>query len=185
MTKWSVVCKTKRKGGLGIKNIKKMNVSLLCKWWWKIEHEEGLWQTIVKAKYMSGNNLITLIKHKVDDSPIWSDLLKIRHIYLRGRSTKVKNGKHTLFWEEAWFKQNPLCSLYSVHYELCLDKYITVNQFVLRNAQLNFSRWLPTFLFTSWTSLVDEIYSYPFENENDVIFWKLNNNGKFFHKVSL
>ena len=29
---------------------------------------------------------------------------------------------------------------------------------------------------------MDEIYSYPFENENDVIFWKLNNNGKFSTK---
>jgi hypothetical protein len=29
-------------GGLGIKNQRKMNLSLLCKWWWALECEEGL-----------------------------------------------------------------------------------------------------------------------------------------------
>jgi hypothetical protein len=31
-------------GGSGIKDIRKMNISLLCKWWWKLENEDGLWQ---------------------------------------------------------------------------------------------------------------------------------------------
>jgi len=33
---------------LGVKDLRKMNISLLCKWWWKLEHEQGLWQDIVK-----------------------------------------------------------------------------------------------------------------------------------------
>jgi hypothetical protein len=28
-----------------------MNLSLLCKWWWKLEFEEGMWQEIVRKKY--------------------------------------------------------------------------------------------------------------------------------------
>ena len=42
LVKWEKICKRKRKGGLGIKNLRKMNISLLCKWWWKLEKEEGL-----------------------------------------------------------------------------------------------------------------------------------------------
>jgi hypothetical protein len=49
--KWDVITKTKRKGGLGIKDLRRMNLSLLCKWWWKIETGEGLWQEIVRKKY--------------------------------------------------------------------------------------------------------------------------------------
>lgn len=52
LVKWSKVCKSKKKGGLGIKNLRKMNISLLIKWWWKLENEDGLWQDIVKAKYL-------------------------------------------------------------------------------------------------------------------------------------
>jgi len=42
LIKWEVICKSKYKGGLGIKNIRKMNISLLTKWWWKLEKEGGL-----------------------------------------------------------------------------------------------------------------------------------------------
>jgi hypothetical protein len=40
--RWAKICKSKKKGGLGIKDIRKMNLSLLCKWWWKLEKEPGL-----------------------------------------------------------------------------------------------------------------------------------------------
>ena len=37
LVKWSRICKTREKGGLGVKDLRKMNISLLCKWWWKLE----------------------------------------------------------------------------------------------------------------------------------------------------
>ena len=89
--------------------------------------------------------------------------------YLKGRSTKVRNGKSTLFWEEPWLKSKPFCVLYPVLYDLCTDKGISVHQFILKHAQLYFSRWLPVTLFGPWVSLIDEVYSYPFENEEDKI----------------
>jgi hypothetical protein len=42
LVKWAKVCKSKKKGGLGIKNLRLMNISLLCKWWWLLEKEDGL-----------------------------------------------------------------------------------------------------------------------------------------------
>jgi hypothetical protein len=42
--------KSKKKGGLEIKDLKKMNISLLCKWWWRLENNEGIWQNIFKLK---------------------------------------------------------------------------------------------------------------------------------------
>lgn len=77
LVKWDNICKSKMKGGLGVKDIAKMDVSLLCKWWWKLEREEGVWQEIIEKKYLKGNHIST-VKHRLDDSPIWSDLLKIR-----------------------------------------------------------------------------------------------------------
>jgi hypothetical protein len=44
LVRWDKICKSKKKGGLGIKNLRKINVSLLVKWWWKLEKEDGLWQ---------------------------------------------------------------------------------------------------------------------------------------------
>lgn len=69
-----------------------MNISLLCKWWWKLENEEGIWQDLIKAKYLK-NDLINTVKAKFNDSPVWKDLLKVRHLYLRGRKVKTNDGK--------------------------------------------------------------------------------------------
>jgi hypothetical protein len=43
LIKWEIICKTKKKGGLGIKDLRKMNISLMCKWWWRLETKDGLW----------------------------------------------------------------------------------------------------------------------------------------------
>ena len=59
----------------------KINISLLCKWWWELEKEEGLWQDIVKYKYLK-NQTIHEVGHKLNDSPTWYDLLKVKNIYL-------------------------------------------------------------------------------------------------------
>lgn len=72
---------------------------LLCKWWWKLEQEEGLWQDLVKAKYLSKASIHT-VTHKLHDSPIWYDLLKIKEFYLRGGDIRIENGKKTRFWED-------------------------------------------------------------------------------------
>jgi hypothetical protein len=47
---WEIICKSKKKEGLRIKNSRKINISLLCKWWWRLENETGLWQDLVRAK---------------------------------------------------------------------------------------------------------------------------------------
>jgi hypothetical protein len=50
--KWRWICKPKKKGGLGLKNLAKFNVILMCKWWWKIESSVCHWQQFMKVKYL-------------------------------------------------------------------------------------------------------------------------------------
>ncbi|WJX67429.1 hypothetical protein P8452_51895 [Trifolium repens] len=55
--KWSEICKPKKEGGLGIKDLRLMNISLLAKWRWKLlKRDDELWKKVVVAKY--GNNVI-------------------------------------------------------------------------------------------------------------------------------
>jgi hypothetical protein len=71
-------------------------VSLLCKWWWLLESGEGIWQEIVNLKYVK-NYPICDILSKMNDSPLWKDLMKVRYIYLRGKGYKVSNGRNVSF----------------------------------------------------------------------------------------
>jgi hypothetical protein len=40
------------------------------------------------------------VSHKIDDSPIWADLLKIKIMYLKGRRIDIKSGESSLFWTD-------------------------------------------------------------------------------------
>jgi hypothetical protein len=48
LVKWSKICRAKKKGGLGVKNLRKVNISLQCKWWWVLKMMRGFgskWST--------------------------------------------------------------------------------------------------------------------------------------------
>jgi len=60
LVKWLRICQLKKKGGLCVKDLWKMNISLMCKWWWKLERSEGLWQEIVRKKYVKNGCLHSL-----------------------------------------------------------------------------------------------------------------------------
>lgn len=42
LVKWSRVCRSRNKGGLGINDLRKQNISLLCKWWWNLDYRSRL-----------------------------------------------------------------------------------------------------------------------------------------------
>jgi hypothetical protein len=76
-----------------------MNISLLCKWWWKLENEEGLWQEIVRKKYKVRGGIVNL-RNKPSNSPVWNDLVKIKGVYLAGRIMKIGDGRDNDFWRD-------------------------------------------------------------------------------------
>jgi len=51
LVKWDIINKSKKYGGLGIKNIQIMNISLLSKWWWKLERDSGN-RSLKKSTYI-------------------------------------------------------------------------------------------------------------------------------------
>jgi hypothetical protein len=73
LVKWIMITRPKNKGGLGVKDLIKMNISILCKWWWKIESGEGLWQEIAKKKYKIRGG-INKLKYNPANSVVWTSL---------------------------------------------------------------------------------------------------------------
>ena len=66
-----------------MKDLHKQNLSLLTKWWWKLETRTGLWQEIIKAKYL-GKDKVASVKTKVNDSPCWKAIMKVKNLYMVG-----------------------------------------------------------------------------------------------------
>ena len=52
LAKWDVVCRPKDHGGLGIHDLQVKNRALLGKWLFKLLTEQGVWQTLLRRKYV-------------------------------------------------------------------------------------------------------------------------------------
>jgi hypothetical protein len=51
--KWDDVCKPKKDGGLGIRDLRIVNISLLIKWRWKLlSCQSEIWKEVIVAKYI-------------------------------------------------------------------------------------------------------------------------------------
>jgi hypothetical protein len=141
LIKWAKITKPKSKGGLGVKDLRRMNISLLCKWWWKAENGAGIWQDIIRKKYLKKGSIALLSKNP-KNSPVWNDLLKVRQVYLKGRSMIVGNSKTTSFWHDRWCGLVSLADKFPGLYEISKEQHCSVEFMELKNWCLSFRRWL-------------------------------------------
>jgi hypothetical protein len=49
-------------GALGIINLENQNICLLSKWLFRLFNEEGIWQDIIKRKYLKNKTLAQVAK---------------------------------------------------------------------------------------------------------------------------
>ncbi|KAL7177287.1 hypothetical protein ACSBR2_030606 [Camellia fascicularis] len=76
---WSKVCMSMKQGGLGIKNIRLANESLLFKSWWRYGLEDdALWKSIICEKYGSiGGRWFPVLDTNGSTSKLWVDILSV------------------------------------------------------------------------------------------------------------
>lgn len=172
------ICLPKKKGGLGIKILSKLNTFLLRKWWWRIKKGDGTWQSIVRKQYLY-NTYVLAVKHKYSDSSCWVDLIKIKHVYLQGRKVLVGNGLNTRFWEDVWLTSNSLAKLFPTLYFICNQKGISVHECHNLHWNLNFRRWLTQDLESQWDLVLSWLVSVIVGNSDEVVSWSLDKRGIF------
>lgn len=94
----------------------------------------------------------------------------------------MNNGKLTLFWEDPWLYNKPLCVVAPILYDLCHDKLASVYHVLTVDGRLNFKRWLPPILFENWINILGDVYKFSFDNIDDVVTWKWSKYGFFSTK---
>jgi hypothetical protein len=114
---------------LGVKDLRKQNISLLVKWWWKLEKEDGLWQRLVKQRYLRNRDVCS-VKLRNTDSPCWKNLLKVKEIYLNGRKVELKRGNLVRFWLDPWLDNIPLNESHPLLFNISLVPDVTFEHVV-------------------------------------------------------
>ncbi|WJX96105.1 hypothetical protein P8452_77351 [Trifolium repens] len=131
--KWKVVCQEKRNGGLGIRDIKAVNLSLLMKWRWRLLQSDdlGLWKEVLSAKY--GSHILHIAvwptTHSLNlASTWWRDLCDLescvenKNWVAESFSRCLGNGAITSFWHEKWIGIVPLCVMFPRLFSLSTTK---------------------------------------------------------------
>jgi hypothetical protein len=113
--KWDDICKPKKEAGLGIRDLRLMNLSLLAKWRWKLlSHEKEVWKDVIKAKYGADNvGVGNLGELQVSRSASlwWRDICSLdlnTNWFGEALERCVRNGAFTLFWSAKWIGNSPL-----------------------------------------------------------------------------
>jgi hypothetical protein len=137
------VCIEKKKGGLGVRDLKAMNNSLLLKWRWRLldRVESPLWKEVLVAKY--GTNIVNNVRLSLDVYPYftslwWKDLCALDdwgenpHWLDDVVVRRLGNGRQTRFWRNVWIGDDPLCVKFprlfsiSLQKEACVDELLKV-----------------------------------------------------------
>lgn len=129
LVNWQAVCTPKELGGLGVLDLDMMNVSLLCKWLWKLENTDGAWQRILRKKYLQKQTL-SQAESSRGTSQFWSGLMKVKDLFYNHCTRILGSGKQTRFWEDVWYKEDSLDSKFSRLYNLCFNKNVTVHEVI-------------------------------------------------------
>jgi hypothetical protein len=89
LTKWEILCQPKEQEGLGIINLDIQNKCLLSKWLLRLCNEDGMWQQLIRNKYLKNATLGQVCK-KPGVSPFWSGLMDIKDQLLDLGTYRVK-----------------------------------------------------------------------------------------------
>ncbi|XP_058724451.1 uncharacterized protein LOC131595932 [Vicia villosa] len=203
---WGVVCKSKAKGGLGVRDVKEMNNALLLKWKWRILNDnEAIWNSFIKERYCCPKIRIQDtggVLHRSDDSIWWRDLCKIKvldEIIDNGFSgcftCLCKDGKDILFWHNRWLGDFSLCLEFPDLYDLSIKKLCTVEEVMEWNGGV--LRWDLDGLFStgaahgisasaaaaagsSWARFRDGFLEFvPSVQDSDTFSWSFDDNNVF------
>ena len=83
------MCSPKCVGGMGIIDLDVQNVCLLSKWLYKLINEDGVWQQLLKKKYLK-NRTFSQVTKQPGDSQFWSGLMEVKTISSLGESFWLK-----------------------------------------------------------------------------------------------
>ena len=96
LAKWSILCQPKDQGGLGIHNLELKNIALLSKWLYHLLTTYGIWQQILRNKYL-GNKLLVQVQWKSGDSHFLTSLMKVKANFLKFGTFIIKDGSQIRF----------------------------------------------------------------------------------------
>ena len=174
-----LMCQPKEYGGLGIQNLDIQNKCLLSKWLFKLCNEEGVWQELLRNKYLKDKTLGQVNK-KPGDSYFWTSLMGVKDKFLSLGRFSLKDGSQIRFWEDIWLGNRTLKSQFPSLFNIVRRRHATVAEvFSTTPLNISFRRALVGDKLHDWLRIVDMLLNINLQEGRDTFIWSLQANGCF------
>ena len=110
---------------VGIHDLEVKNRSLLGKWLFKLLTEDGVWQTLLRRKYV-GSKAVSQVYWKPGDSHFWAGLMATKKYFFCYGSFSIKDSSKIRFWEDRWLGNATLQEQYPALYNIVRHRRNTI-----------------------------------------------------------
>ena len=112
LANWQLVARKKEEGGLGIPDLRSLNLALLASWIFRYHlHKNAIWVNIVDFKYNTTDPNIFCCPD-LGSSPFWKGVLWAAQAAHMGVRWVVGNGRKVRFWEDQWVGNTSLAIMF-------------------------------------------------------------------------
>jgi hypothetical protein len=152
---------------LGVLNLDVHNKCLLSKWLFKLLNGDGVWQQLLRSKYLRDKTL-TQVQYMPGDSHFWAGLMKVKDEFLSMGRFHLGDGTQVCFWEDSWIAPRPLKTIFPALYNIVRKKSAFVRT-VLSTIPLNvaFKRSLMGHNLQAWHNVVLMVAHVHLMNQRD------------------
>ena len=98
---WETLCKPKKEGGLGFKELVKFNDAMLAKQVWRLIHDKSsLFYRVFKLKYFPNGNIF--YAKQSSGSFVWKSILRVRKVISMGAKWRIEDGLSISVFSDNW-----------------------------------------------------------------------------------
>lgn len=108
---WRDICKPLKEGGLGIRDLKEVNLVYGLKLIWRMLVGGSLWGKWIKSNLLKKRNFWEVNEKSQGGSWMWKKMLKLRTVARNFHRKAVGNGSNTSFWFDNWSEWGVLADL--------------------------------------------------------------------------
>jgi hypothetical protein len=101
------------------------NKALLGKWLARFLTEDGVWQNLLRRKYV-GSKAMSQVSWKPEDSHFWAGIMATKKHFFPYGSFSIRDGSEIWFWEDRWLGATTLRKQYPALYRIVRHKDVTL-----------------------------------------------------------
>jgi hypothetical protein len=166
-------------GGLGLPNLRDLNICLLASWLRRYEHDrEKLWKELLDFKYKT-RKVNIFQASSVGASPFFRGFMWAANAARLGYIWVIGNGERIRFWEDNWLGSSSLAIQYWKLYRYVNEKNTVASLWDGVNLKCTFRRMGDHNMLELWDEVCQIASTISFSEEEDTMMWQFSSKGVY------